>query len=208
MKIRKLVVGPGVTNCYIVSEGQDAVVIDPGFEPQRIAGVLASKRLRAHYIFLTHGHYDHILGAPGLRSLVGAKIVITQPDEDCLLSPVRSLASRARMTQTPAEPDLIAPDGSIFMVGEMKFQWMLTPGHTPGSAVILCERAIFSGDTLFDGDCGRCDLPGGNYARMLESLRRIAALDGDYVVYPGHEGETTLSREREFNGNMREALGR
>ena len=93
------------------------------------------------------------------------------------------------------------------MVGGMEFRWYITPGHTPGSSVIICEKAMFSGDTLFDGDCGRCDLPGGDYSKMLASLRRIASLEGDYVVYPGHEGETTLSREREYNGNMLEALG-
>lgn len=207
MKIKKLTLGPGVTNCYVVSDGADAVVIDPGFEPGRVADYLRQKKLRAHYIFLTHGHYDHILGAPALREETGAPIVISAPDADCLVSPLRSLASRAHLPQDAAEADFIAADMSIFVVGGMEFRWLITPGHTPGSAVILCGGAMFSGDTLFDGDCGRCDLPGGSYEDMLASLRRLAALEGDYDVYPGHEGETKLSREREYNGNMREALG-
>jgi hydroxyacylglutathione hydrolase len=84
---------------------------------------------------------------------------------------------------------------------------MHTPGHTVGSSVIISGNAIFSGDTLFADDCGRCDLPGGDYSEMLRSLRKIASLDGDYDVYPGHDESTTLSRERSFNVNMLEAIG-
>ena len=207
MKIRHLTVGPGGTNCYVASDGENAVAIDPGFEAERVVAYLSRQKLRLHYIFLTHGHYDHILAAPALREMTGAEIVITAPDSDCLTDPRRSLAARMGLQQRCEEANILAFENSIFLVGEMSFRWMLTPGHTPGSAVILSEDVIFAGDTLFAGSCGRCDLPGGNEQRMRESLRRLGQLPGEYQVYPGHGGDTTLDRERKYNRNMKEALG-
>ncbi len=207
MKIRHLTVGPGATNCYIADDGENAVAIDPGFEPERVVAYLSRQKLRLHYIFLTHGHYDHILAAPALREMTGAEIVITAPDCAALTDPKRSLASRTGMQQRCEEPNILAFEGSTFLVGGMEFRWMMTPGHTPGSAVILCGRVIFAGDTLFAGSCGRCDLPGGDEDKIMESLRRLGRLPGNYQVCPGHGAGTTMERERRFNRNMKEALG-
>ena len=207
MKIRHLTVGPGFTNCYVASDGENAVVIDPGFEAERVVAYLSRQKLRLHYIFLTHGHYDHILAAPALREMTGAEIVITAPDCECLTDPRRSLAARTRMPQRCEEANILAFENSTFLVGGMEFRWMMTPGHTPGSAVILSGDALFAGDTLFLGSCGRCDLPGGDEVQMIGSLRRLGQLPGDYQVYPGHGTETTLDRERRYNRNMKEALG-
>ena len=207
MKIRHMAVGPGATNCYIADDGENAVVIDPGFEAERVVAYLSRRKLRLHYIFLTHGHYDHILAAPALREMTGAEIVISAPDCDCLISPLRSLAGRMGLEQRCEEADILAYENSTFLVGDMTFRWMLTPGHSPGSAVILSGNVMFSGDTLFYGTCGRCDLPGGDERRMKDSLRRLGLLVGNYTVYPGHGEDTTLTQERRHNRNMKEALG-
>lgn len=206
MKIKSFKVGPAKTNCYVAYDGADAVVVDPGFDAEQIAKFLDKNRLTAHYILLTHGHFDHILAVPALKERTGAKVVIARPDADCLISPLRSLSSRVHLDQTPMEADFLADDGAVFVAGKMEFRYLLTPGHTVGSAVIICEDVMFSGDTLFADDCGRTDLPGGSFKTILESLKRIYELPGDYKVYPGHDVATTLERERENNLNMREAV--
>lgn len=206
MKIKTFVVGPAATNCYVAYDGSDAVVIDPGFEAERIDAFLEQKKLKCHYILLTHGHFDHILAVPALKSMTGAKVVIAKPDADCLVSPLRSLSSKVHLDQTPLEADFLAEEGSSFVAGSMEFRYLLTPGHTPGSAVILCGDAMFSGDTLFRDSCGRTDLPGGSFRTISESLKRLYELDGDFKVYPGHDQATTLAREREFNLHMQEAV--
>jgi glyoxylase-like metal-dependent hydrolase (beta-lactamase superfamily II) len=87
----------------------------------------------------------------------------------------------------------------------MDFQILATPGHSPGSVCIICGDAIFTGDTLFRGSCGRADLPGGDMMEELRSLKRLCDLPGDYEVYPGHMDSSTLERERNFNYYCREA---
>lgn len=206
MKIKSFTVGPAATNCYVVWEGSEAVVIDPGFEAEQIAKFLNKNKLRAQYILLTHGHFDHIIAVPRLKELTGAKIVISRADADCLISPLRSLAAKVRIEQEPCEADFLAEDGSVFVAGGMEFRYLLTPGHTVGSAVIMCGDTLFTGDTLFADDCGRTDLPGGSFRTILESLKRLYELPGDYKVLPGHDVPTTLNRERENNLNMREAV--
>ena len=206
MEIKILVVGPVATNCYIVSEGTDTVIFDPGAEAERILSYVSENGLDVSYIFLTHGHFDHVLAAAAIKSATGAKIAIHRFDADCLTDESRSLAARVRLEQEPVLADIIIGDGDCIEMDSLNFKWLHTPGHTVGSCVILCGSAMFSGDTLFEDDCGRCDLDGGDYAEMLKSLRRLAALEGDYDVYPGHDVSTTLSREREKNVNMREAL--
>jgi glyoxylase-like metal-dependent hydrolase (beta-lactamase superfamily II) len=207
MHIETLVVGYVKTNCYIVyDDSGNAVVIDPGENARAILDFLDRNSLKLRYIFLTHGHFDHILAVPDLKDATGAKVVISEADAACLQYPEKSLAGYFRKKHRPVTPDMLANDGDTFEAGEMKFTYLLTPGHTPGSAVIMSGNVLFTGDTLFEDDCGRCDLPGGDYSEMLRSLRRLYALEGDYDVYPGHDVKTTLSRERIHNVNMREAV--
>jgi hydroxyacylglutathione hydrolase len=208
MKVETIKVGHLQTNCYVVyDETGQAAVIDPGADADRILAFIEENSLNVKYIFLTHGHFDHILAVPEIKEATGAEIVITEGDAHSLSKADKSLASLVNARQEYVEPDILAQDGSSYEVGNMKFTYMHTPGHTVGSSVIISGNAIFSGDTLFADDCGRCDLPGGDYSEMLRSLRKIASLDGDYDVYPGHDESTTLSRERSFNVNMLEAIG-
>ena len=97
-------------------------------------------------------------------------------------------------------------DGDLISVGSIVFTVLETPGHTPGSVVFRASRALFTGDTLFAGSCGRVDFPGGDWGEMCASLRRLADLPGDYQVYPGHEGTSTLETERLSNPFMRSAM--
>ncbi len=206
MRVVTLPVGGLGTNCYIVwDEGSGiAAVIDPGDEPERILRELADRELELKYIFLTHGHFDHILAAPRLREKTGAETVIHALDADCLTDENKALA-RYRKGDTGAPADILAGDRDSFSAGALTFSYLHTPGHTRGSCVILCGGYMFSGDTLFEGDCGRCDLPGGDYNAMLHSLRKLAGLETDYKVCPGHGPSTALNTEKNQNIDMLKA---
>lgn len=206
MKMIAITVGGIGTNCYIVS-GEDtgkAAVIDPGDEAERILSLLKEHGLTLTHILLTHGHFDHILAVPELKAATGAPVVVQEDDAPCLTDPRLSLGSPLRV-RTAVPADIRAADKSEFASGTLRFVYLHTPGHTRGSCVILCENAMFSGDTLFKGGCGRCDFPGGDYGMMLRSLKRLRDLPGDYRVYPGHGPSTTLEEERINNAYMIEA---
>ena len=112
------------------------------------------------------------------------------------------------MTAGPLFYSDLCGEGDAISVGALTFRVLETPGHTPGSVCLLCGGALFSGDTLFQGSCGRTDFPGGSAEAMYASLRRLAELEGDYRVYPGHGGETSLDVERRYNPYLREAVRR
>ncbi|MDR0293788.1 MAG: MBL fold metallo-hydrolase [Oscillospiraceae bacterium] len=212
--VDSLVVGVVSTNCYIAAdtETREAAVIDPGDKAGLILGRVREKGLTLRYIFLTHGHFDHTLALEEVRRATGAKAVIHEADAVYLRDAGLS-GPFGRAKAITAEADVLTRHGETFPLGAYTFEVLHTPGHTPGS---ICLRVpapeggtagvLFTGDTLFEDDCGRCDLPGGDYAAMLASLRLLASLEGDYTVYPGHDVATTLSRERKRNVNMREAL--
>ena len=97
-------------------------------------------------------------------------------------------------------------EGDVIPVGKLEFHVMETPGHSRGSVTLRCENALFTGDTLFRGSCGRTDFPGGSMTAIMGSLRRLASLEGDYEVYPGHMDSTTMERERRFNPFVLDAM--
>ena len=201
-------VGRVQTNCFIVADAEtgEAVVIDPGDSAERILSVIKVNNLNVKYIFLTHGHFDHIMAVSAVKAATGALVVIHEADAARLTDGRQALAPVLRRGELTAGADITVRGGESFDVGNLRFEWLHTPGHTPGSCVIICGDALYTGDTLFEGDCGRCDLPGGDYGKILASLRLIAALPGDYEVFPGHDVFTTLERERCGNGSMLEAM--
>lgn len=216
LNITTLVVGAVSTNCYIVNdtETREAVIIDPGDNAKQILERVRADSLAVRTIFLTHGHFDHILALEEARRATGAKVVIHEADAAFLRD--KSLSGPFRGISPPVtEADILTRGGEVSPLGGCVFEILHTPGHTPGSICLRVKTpggekdgVLFTGDTLFEDDCGRCDLPGGDYGAMLSSLRRLAELEGDYFVYPGHDVPTTLSRERRLNRNMREATGR
>lgn len=182
------------TNCYIVYEDEspDCIVIDPGFEPDTV--LLAIKGLKKNLaaILLTHGHFDHVGAVKLLAADTDCKVYIHEND---LSLPATLTAGPLYYTHTYGEGDTLKIAGVTIRV-------LHTPGHTPGCVCLLAEDNLFSGDTLFRDSCGRTDLPGGNGAELFKSLRRLAALPGDYRVLPGHGMESTLEEERENNPYM------
>ena len=203
MLIKTLPVGQLETNCYVVTNENtlESVVIDPGDEANTILDYLESNRLRCAAIFLTHGHYDHVGAVDTLWEEAGAPVYMNPRDD-------ASRAVDAHMTYRMQPGDRAYDEGDTVEAARLVFHVMATPGHTPGGVTLRCEDALFTGDTLFKGSCGRTDLPGGDMEQELDSLRRICELPGDYEVYPGHMDPSTLEREREFNYYCRAAMRR
>lgn len=200
MLIKCLAVGHMEANCYIVTdeESLDCAVIDPGDELNTIMDYIEELHLKVRAVFLTHGHYDHTGAARGIHEETGAPVFINKKDVTDDEEPFRFRAF----------PDLrFYSDGDIIDVGSLSFRVMETPGHSEGSVTLKCEDALFTGDTLFEGSCGRTDLPGGDMEKMLASLRRLSSIPGNYEVWPGHMGATTLDVEKASNYYMRYAKG-
>ena len=201
MLIKTLPVGDLETNCYIVTNEQtlESVVIDPGDESNTILDYLEDNHLTCKAIFLTHGHYDHVGAVSALQEETGAPVYMNAKDD------AKNMHSFHFPFSLP-ENGKSFDDGDVVEAAGLTFHILATPGHTPGSVVIRVEDALFTGDTLFRGSCGRTDLDGGNMDDMLQSLRKICALEGDYEVYPGHMDCSSLIRERNFNYYCRAAM--
>ena len=192
MKVKLLRVGPIGTNCYILEDDQTnlAAVIDPGDEPELIQEALEKEGVEVRYLLLTHGHYDHTTAVPALhRVYPQADIYIHQADANGAGSTLFPLAGEV--------DDLkLYDEGDVIRLGDHEIQVLHTPGHSPGSVTLKVEDVLFTGDTLFAGSCGRTDLRGGSYEQIMQSLKRLGELKGDFHVCPGHEATSTLERER------------
>lgn len=201
MLIKTLPVGQLETNCYIVTDENtlDCAVIDPGDESNTILDYMESNRLHCRAILLTHGHYDHVGAVDAIAEETGAAVYMNERDD-------YRRASDSHMPYTLKENGRSYDEGDMVEAGSLRFQVLATPGHTPGGVTLLCGDALFTGDTLFKGSCGRTDLAGGDYEQELASLRRLCQLPGDYEVYPGHMDPSTLERERAFNYYCRAAM--
>ena len=192
MNIRKLTLGLYQTNTYILSNDTEAAVIDPGYEPDIILDALEGKELKA--ILLTHGHFDHVGAVKELVAETGCEVWIHAAESTM---PPMMTAGPLYYTHAYAEGDTISP------IEGMELTVLHTPGHTPGSVCLVYGQHLFSGDTLFQGSCGRVDFPGGSPRQMIESLARLAAIESDYRVHPGHGESTTLAAEKRYNPYMR-----
>lgn len=188
--IRALPVGELQANCYILNlEGSDkAVVIDPGDDVALIKRALSSMNLSAEAILLTHGHYDHMLGAAHLKNEFGCKVYIHEKDKVYLENRTYNLCPDCDAERfLPIAPDGLIPEGD-FEVSGISFTVILTPGHTPGGVCLYLEnqKTLISGDTLFSNGFGRTDFVGGDWLTLCKSLKKLFALPPETFVYPGH----------------------
>lgn len=199
MNVFTIVTGNFAENTYIIANenSSDCCVIDPGEDRVKIDGFLEQHSFNPKAILLTHGHFDHIEAVNFLRKKYLCPVFAYKDEYEMLTSPEKNLSSSFCSEPIVIEsPEKLLSDNESFSVAGLDFTVIHTPGHSKGSVVYRCDNLLFSGDTLFNGCCGRCDLWGGNTKEMKASLDRIFAERENLIVYPGHDLPTTLDKER------------
>ncbi len=204
MDIITLNLGPLHTNCYIIyGDDKRAVVIDPAYSADVIKQAIDKNNLTLEKILLTHAHFDHIMAVDELWG-DGVELYVHADDEEMLKNPEYNyMRDYLGMEIEFKTPDRLLNDGDAIPFLNGFIEVIHTPGHTRGSVCYKIFDCMFTGDTLFKGVVGRCDLYGGNYETILESLKKLYDTEGDYKIYPGHGESTTLSEERKNNIYMR-----
>jgi len=206
LKIYPMTVGAAFqTNCYILSAGDGAIIVDPGDEGSKIITYLATQRLKPVAIFITHGHFDHIGALKEVQEKYGIPVYAHQ-DEAKLFTDSKFNFSW-KTGRMPVEfNDLSAFNfvckDEVIELLDQNINVLHVPGHSPGSLAFYFKDAdvVITGDALFKGSIGRTDLPGGNHEQLLKSIEtKLFTLPDSTVVYPGHGPATTIGNEKRMN---------
>ena len=200
-QLTSLVVGALFTNCYILrAETKEAMVVDPGAEPEAITEALQEEGLAVRYILLTHAHFDHVCAVKALQDTLGGETLLHGADLPLLQNlPAQGAAFGMRTGPVP-RVDRLAKEGDLLSLGGCDFQIIHTPGHSPGGISLLASGMVLVGDALFAGSIGRTDLPGGDQQQLLHSIRsKLFSLEDDVWVFPGHGEATRIGQERSSN---------
>ena len=208
MQVKLMQLGMIGTNCYIFwdEESRKCAIVDPGDSGERVADFIKGQGLEPVAILLTHSHFDHILGIPGIRAAWPTLPVYCHPaDVDETRKTVTLFGSTFPAVSAFGN---ITPyvDGDQVEVGGITVEVISTPGHTPGGVTLKAGDILFTGDTLFRSSIGRTDLEGGNFGTLMQSLKKLGALEQNYRVCPGHEGLSTLDDEKKYNGYLAQAM--
>lgn len=200
MDLSVIVTGVLEENCYVVyDEQQNCVVIDPGDDSETIIDFIVENELTPQAILLTHGHFDHIGAVVALKEKFDLPVYIHRDDAPMLSDPERKSIFDYGVNDE-FEADHYITDGQHLKFEGLEFKVLHTPGHSKGSCCFLEEDVLFTGDTLFKGNVGRCDLEGGSFSQLQLSLeKKIMPLDDGIRIYPGHGDFSTLGIEKNKN---------
>jgi glyoxylase-like metal-dependent hydrolase (beta-lactamase superfamily II) len=204
MEVRKFTVGPVQENCFLVwREGsKQALLIDPGEEAPRILAAVEELGLELEAILVTHTHFDHVGAVAPVAKATGAPVYVSEIERPVLADIMSFVPFAGIGPYESYEADHTLRGGEKLELAGFEIDVLFTPGHSPGHLTfsIAAERAIFSGDVLFQGSVGRVDLPGGDWGTLLTSIETLVdALPAETAVYPGHMGITSLEAERRSN---------
>ncbi len=197
-----LAVGPLQSNCYLLydDETNDAAIIDPGADGERIEAVISEHALNPLLILNTHGHGDHIAANRHVKELYNVPLMIHAGDAPMLTDPQQNLSHFMGVPITSPAADRQLNDGDELEFGERTIKTYHTPGHSPGGVSFHIENYLFVGDALFKESVGRSDLPGASHEVLIEAIRsQLLVLPDDTIVYPGHGPSTTIGGEKQNN---------
>lgn len=202
LKIETMTVGMAQSNCYIVHNETEAIIVDPGGEQARIEQTIERLDIKPIAILLTHTHYDHIGALEGIRDTYNVPVYVAAEENSWLMDPMKNLSGYVGepITTRPAEEELLI--GDEMTIGDFTFKVLPTPGHSPGgvSFVFMDGDFVITGDALFGGSIGRTDFPGSNHEQLLTSIReQLFTLPEHYTIYPGHMGRSTIGHEKNYN---------
>lgn len=202
MIIKTLPVGPLQVNCYIVAcpRTKKALIIDPGDEAEHILRVIEQEGVEPKILVNTHAHFDHVGGNSAIIEKTGIEFCIHKDDVPLLQQASRQAASYGLPAVDSPAPSRLLHNGDLLEIGDLSFEVIHTPGHSPGGICLYGEGHLFSGDTLFAGSIGRTDLPGGDMQQLLGHIRsQLMVLPASTVVHPGHGPESTIGAEQSSN---------
>lgn len=204
MELLNVVVGPFEVNCYLYwdSTSGDGVIIDPGFDAERIVSAVTDSGFAPRAVLLTHGHGDHIAAVETVKDRYEIPVYVGKGEEELLANPSANVSALLGAPIVAPKPDKLVEDEQVIKIGSLTFRVLMTPGHTVAGVCYLdeTEGRLFCGDTLFAGGVGRTDLPGGSMPTLLKSIReKIMRLPDGILCYPGHGPHTTVGAERVGN---------
>lgn len=201
LKVAKLVVGQIQENTYVVyNEDNKALVIDPGDDADRIIAWIKGNGWEPEAVLITHTHFDHVLAVDSVRDEFGIEVYVHEIESETFQTPNRNMQPSTVVVNRPA--DHLWSELGEHTVGSFTFDIALIPGHSPGHVVYTFKEDgfVICGDTVFNGSIGRTDTPGGDLQTLLVGIARdILTLPGDFVLFPGHGGPTTVSQEIQSN---------
>ncbi len=204
MDVRTFTVGPVAENCFIARRdgATEAIVVDPGDEPDRLLAAIDALGVEVAAILLTHTHFDHVGAVAPVARATGAEVWCPEIEVPVLADIMSFVPWPGFGPFESYDADHTVKGGERLELGGLEIEVLFTPGHSPGHVTysVAGERALFSGDVLFQGSVGRTDLPGADGPTLLRSLAMLLdRFDDETTVYPGHMGVTTLGRERKTN---------
>ena len=194
LNIQTLTVGDLEANCYLVPDGDECIIIDPGDDADFITETITNQKLKPLAIILTHGHFDHVLGCLELKLNFNLPIYLHKNDEKLYSSANRSAAHWLKKKTLKVPPiDQFIKEGDEIKIGSEKLKVIETPGHTPGSICLYDgTKNLFTGDTLFADAVGRTDFSYSSPLQLTKSLDKLSKLPKETIVYPGHGGLFSL----------------
>lgn len=202
MKIKTYIAGPIDANNYLVwdESSNEAVLIDCSDYREDILKDIKSLNLNVKYILLTHGHFDHVMGVNKMAKALNAQVAINQNDI-VLLDNINEFGMLFGFSEVePPKYDIKISNDDILKIGDLEIKVIQTPGHTEGGVCYLIENNLFCGDTMFRGTYGRTDLFGGDFKKIIQSIKEVLfKLDDSVKLYPGHGEISDMGYEKKYN---------